>query len=348
MGYEEEDRERRQTEPVTFGVWSGLKNTVSAKRLRPEDLQKAENIDLDDEGMARRRRGWAEVATGDWHSVWEGETRTFAVKDGSVGVVHPDYSFTALQAGAGSKRVSFEQIKDVTYFSSEAVSGKILADDTVQAWGASNDAGTWVSPVVSPTSTLTEVAGRLLKAPPMATEIMEHNGRMWFAHGNMLWASELYLPDYVDSTRTFFQLESKITALGKVEDGFYVGTTRGLFFMSGPLAQLRQRQVLQCGVLAGSMVTADAALVGAEAGASALAVMFTSEEGICVGQPGGVVHNVTQSRVLLPTAISAAAMFRKQDGLNQYISAMESAGTPTSTARVGDYVDAEIVRAVDT
>ena len=43
---------------VIVGAYDGLKNTVAPERMGPKDLQKAINIDLDDSGQPRRRRGY--------------------------------------------------------------------------------------------------------------------------------------------------------------------------------------------------------------------------------------------------------------------------------------------------
>jgi hypothetical protein len=56
------------------------------------------------------------------------------------------------------------------------------------------------------------------------------------------------------------------------------------------------------------------------------------------------VYNLTEDRVWFPDAVAAAAMYREQDGIRQYVGVLNSAGGPTSTARLGDYVDAEIRR----
>ena len=53
---------------------------------------------------------------------------------------------------------------------------------------------------------------------------------------------------------------------------------------------------------------------------------------------------MTRDKVELPGATHGAAIHRREDGADHYIGALDSAGTPTSAARIGDYVDAEIIR----
>jgi hypothetical protein len=72
--------------------------------------------------------------------------------------------------------------------------------------------------------------------------------------------------------------------------------------------------------------------------------MFLTTAGVCAGFDNGLCYNLTESQMEFPSAESAAAMVRTQDGMSHYLAATTPGGTPTSTARIGDYVDAEIRR----
>lgn len=69
--------------------------------------------------------------------------------------------------------------------------------------------------------------------------------------------------------------------------------------------------------------------------------------GICKGLPGGNLVNATSGRVEFPAAASAAALYREDRGANAYVAVTDSAGAPQSNVRIGDYVEAELVRAAD-
>lgn len=344
MSRAEEERERSLTQPITFNKFEGMKNTVSRTRLTPTELERGLNIDIDDRNQIFRRRGFEQKVAGNFHSLWTGERFVLGVKDGSLGVINPDYSFETLLDDAGDARISYDEIADTVYFSSLDVSGKILADKSVVAWGAVASDNTWLSPVVNPTSTLQPQNGQLLGKPPMATSIASLNGRMYLANGSLLWATELYLYDYVDKTRNFIQFEAPITVLGAVTDGLYVGTEEAVWYLDGPLGQMRRRQISEAGAIPGSLVPVTAELVRPERNQSRRAVCFMTHDGLYAGLDSGTCYNMTETSFLFPAASSAAAMFRKQDGVNQYVGVLDSAGTPSSAARIGDYVDAEIVR----
>lgn len=331
-------------ESVVFSTFKGLKNTVTSERLETTDLERALNVDLDDVGQLHRRRGYVLKSAGNCHSIYTNGGTTYGVKDGVLGVINPNYSFTALLSGVGADRVAYVSIGDATYFASRAVSGRINADNTVSPWGAASDAGLWLSPVINPTSTLGAVAGRLLGAPPLATALAYLNGRIYLANGRTLWATELYMYDYVDKTKSYKMFEDEITGIGAVTDGLYVGTESGVWYLSGTLNEMKRTRMADYGVMPGSMVETPADFIGLEKAQSKTAIMMMTTGGVYAGLDNGGFYSITEDRVWLPQAVNVSALFRKQDGVNQYLAVANSGGTPVSNTRIGDYVDAEIIR----
>lgn len=330
---------------VVLSAFKGLRNNVTAERLAPDELERARNVDLNDAGQFRRRRGYTKVAEGNFHSLFTShDGAVYGVRNGALGIIRPDWSFEQIWGGGGSDPIAYVQVGDDIYFSSATVSGIIDAGDTVSDWGAQVAPGEWLSPVINPTDTLAPVAGKLISAPPMATALAYFNGRIYLASGKTVWATELYLYRYIDKTRNYMQFESEVTALGAVTDGLYVGTKSELWFLSGRLGEMRRVRTIDQGVLPGSMLDVPSHLVATQQAVTKNVLLVMTKGGLCVCQDGGNVYNITQPQVLFPDADSAAAMFRAQDGINQYVGVLSSGGSPTSTARIGDYVDAEIRR----
>lgn len=335
-------------ESVVLGAFSGLKNTIARERLTGSDLERAVNIDLDDTGQPRRRRGYDRKITGSWHSVRDIEGKVYGVKDGMLGIVRPDYSFSAL-AGVGTLALSYAAVAEQVYYSGSAASGIITEDETVIGWGITDGQGVWHSPVTQPTETLGEVAGRLLGDPPRAQHIAAYKGRIYLAVGKVLWATELYTYHLVDRTRGFVQFEHDITLLIAMDDGLYVGTTGGLYFIKGVFGAFKLSTVVADPVLSGSgaLVPVDLVHPNARTGpmpTGEAAIMMTTA-GILAGFDGGSAYNLTHDRMVFPAGVSAAALFRQDQGVSSYVAAVDSAGGVSSTARIGDYVDAEIIRA---
>lgn len=337
-------------ESIILGQFTGIKNTVSEERLGQNDLSAAVNVDIDDTGQVRRRRGQTLVSAGSYHSARNIAGRLLVVKDGMLGYLGANYAHTAL-VSVGDDPVAYTAVGDTIYFSSRAVSGK-LTETGIDAWGQLGGEGTWLSPVVAPTDTLGEVAGRLLGPPPLATELEHYKGRIYLAAGKYGWATELYLYDLVDRTRGLIQFEDEITLIAAVEDGMYWGTTKQLFFLSGTFGEgLKRTVVVNAPVLKGSLSWAPTADIHPSRGNAPIpegnSPVFITGDGICLGLDGGQVYNLTRGRVVLPAAVGAATLYREDRGVSQFVAVLDSAGGPAANARIGDYVDAEIIRAAD-
>lgn len=334
-------------ESIILGSFSGIRNTVSRERLQQGELMSAVNVDIDDAGQLRRRRGRRRVATGSWHSICTIGGGTLGVKDGQLGFMNASGQHNAL-GYVGDDPLCYTQVGNTVYFSSRSVSGKVERM-AILPWGEQG-AGEWVSPVVRPTATLGAVAGKQLTAPPNASEIEAWKGRIYLAVDNVIWATELYLYDKVDASKNYIMLEDDVTMIRGVEDGLYVGTTRQLLFLQGTLSEgLKQSIVMESPVVAGSSVLVPWSKAHPRARTQPVpegnGPMFMTGDGICLGLDNGEVYNLTQERTVFPTAVRAAALYREDQGANAYVAVADSAGGPSSTARIGDYVDAEIVRA---
>lgn len=335
-------------ENINLQAFSGLKNTVTPERLAPQELARAQNIDLDDLGQPHRRRGYTLRDAGDYHSLRQSSHDLYAVKNGDLGVVEANYQFTTVYAGVGAAPLAYEQVGDTLYFSSQQASGKVdVRSRAASGWGASTSEGMWLSPVVNPTATLGEIRGKLLGKPPMASYLAYLNGRIYLANENLLWATELYLYDYVDKTRNFLQFESKITGVANGTDGLYVGTETNVWYLEGQFSQMRRKLIMNVGMVPGSLIGVPAEFISAAgdmAQQSRNASLFLTEHGLIAGFDGGVCTNITQARHIFPSGQHVAPLFRKQDGANTYVGVIDSGGTPAANTRIGDYVDAEIRR----
>ncbi|MDR3427804.1 hypothetical protein [Silvimonas sp.] len=343
---------------VTFGKFSGLKNTVTAERLTNDELQSAVNIEVDDQGQIRRRRGYTKKLSGRFHSLFAAEDGTvYGVMNGNLVIINPGYTTQVLKTGlssdptAGETPLSWVQVGDTLYYSSPQDNGKIV-NGVALPWGTLDGSGYWLSPVVTPTATLAPIRGKLLRNPPKATCMTYWNGRIYMGAGNVLWATELFLYDVVDATRTFFQFEGEITVVGTVTDGIYVGTDQGLWFLTGPtIGELKRVPVMDSAVIPGSMVDIPAELanppqVGLNADTEVkISLAFLTTNGFCVAQDGGQAYNLTEDKFIFPDAARASALWRRQDGINQYVAVTDSEGDPATSARIGDYLDATIIRA---
>lgn len=373
-----QDQQDPQKDSVSIQKFLGLRNTKTLERLAPGELEYATNIDLDDIGQVHRRRGKTKVATGKFSSLFTSdEGNMFAVKDGVLGIVNPDYSFVSLKDGMSQNwdPLAYIQVgKTNVYFSGRSTAGIIDQDAlSVRPWMGPNLGGTpvtdpptrsipspdyWYSPVVNPTVTLPPIHGKILGPPPLATTLAYYNGRIYLGNKNIVWYTELFNYLYVDKTRNFWQFEADVTMIGSVTDGIYVGTKEGLWFISTPKwfgraksNEAKRIRVLDSGVIPGSMVYIPTELSNPtqvpleNQQPVKTSILFLTNNGYCGGQDSGVCYNFTESSFIFPDAESAAAIYRRQDGMNQYLAVTNSRGTPSTNARFGDHLDVELRRA---
>jgi hypothetical protein len=336
--------------------WTGLKNTLQPERLDPKDLVRARNVVLDDTGQPSRRRGYKLKLRGNVHSLFTSyQGVVLGVVDSELSVINPDYShqplvFIGTDPAAGMLPLAYAQVGDLVYYVGEIDRGLVsLPERSWGPWGDPDDL--WLSPVVNPTETLPAIAGRLLKQPPHATCITYYNGRLYLGRGRTLWVTELYLYNYVDATSGYKLFEADITMLGTVTDGIYVGTKEGLWFLTGPtFAEMKRTRAMDSGVIPGSMVDIPSELANPpqvplmattpiESG-----IMFMTTTGVCIGMDAGKTANMTETKYIFPNSVGAAALFRRQDGVNQYIAALQNGGSPTQNAAIGDHLDVTIIR----
>lgn len=342
---------------VSFEAFDGLNNIFEPEHLGPRDLVYAINVDLDDRGHPRRRRGYTQLDSGDYSNLFTSDDGTpYCMKDGALGYLQRDFTFVPLATGFPEPcpRMAWQQVGPWIYFSSRAFSGKVnrSTGDVVQ-WGASQPL--WFSPVVNPTPTLPPIRGRLYKAPPLAEFMTYFNGRIYLARSRQVWFTELYLYDWIDATKNVWNFEADVTMLGAVADGVYVGTEEGVWFVSRKWAwqahgiEAVRVRVLDFGVIPGSMVYIPAELanppqVDMRADTPVkVAIAFLTKEGYCGAQDGGLVYNYSETKFVFPDAVSATAMFRRQQGLNQFVAILNSEGEPSANARIGDYADATLL-----
>lgn len=344
-------------EPIVLSKFEGLKNTLQPERMGPADLQRARNVDLDDDGQLHRRRGVTLRVSGVAHSPFTtAQGVTFLVLNGELCVLRPNYARLSVVAIVGSDPskglapLSYVQVGTNLHYSGPADSGVVdLTSFTRSAWGSGEDL--WLSPVVNPTPTLPAIAGRLLGQPPNATSLAYYRGRIYLAEGNTLWATVPWLYNFVDKTKGYVQFESTITMLASVGDGLYVGTDEGVYFLAGDEFPQKKGRVMDSGVIPGSMQYIPGELgnppqigLGVDTPVQ-VSIAFMSTAGFCVGQDGGQCSNLTETKFWFPAAQSAASLFRRRDGANHFVTVMQSGGDPSDEGAIGDYIDVTVIRA---
>lgn len=334
--------------PIFIQAFAGVQNTSSAERIGLNAFVTGQNIDIDNDKQVHSRRGRTLKATGSWHSIHTSLSGDlYGVRNASLGFVQPDYTHIPI-VEVGNDWLTYVEIDRTMYWSSKLAHGKINLDTkTNQDWGALNEQGVWWSPVLEPSNTLGQVGGKLLRNPPKAEFMVYFNGRLYLALNKMIWATELFQYDYVDATRTYMMFEEDITGMAVVSDGIFVGTDANTYFLSGDFGKMQRVLTNSSPVIKGTMIPAVLDDYPDHPIHARTAINFATTQGLCVGFDRGLYRNLTQDHFWFPTAESGTAIARQQDGVTQFLSVFRHGGTPASGARIGDYVEAEIMRFVD-
>lgn len=161
------------------------------------------------------------------------------------------------------------------------------------------------------------------KQPPPPTSIIaEHYGRMLLGVGRHLVYSDAYRPGLYDPVRQAYTFASAVTLIAPVRNGVYVGTETEIVWLAGNDVSAASRSRLAgYGAIPGTLDYTEAQNVGGSE-ANALAAIFASQRGICVGLPDGGFSNMTLNRYAYPRASRGAGVVRIEDGKNRYIATM--------------------------
>lgn len=122
---------------VSLKKFSGLNNVFFPEDTDSKYLKEAVNIDIDKEGKIHKRKGYQRKLTGNFHSLWSNETNCYAVKDENLISILPNYSYTTIDTGYSTDRLSYETTGDNrVYFTSISKTG-IIENNIVRPWGIS-------------------------------------------------------------------------------------------------------------------------------------------------------------------------------------------------------------------
>lgn len=125
--------------------FTGLRNTVPPSRFDLGDLAEALNVDIDDSLLVQRRKGFDQIATGNFHSFWSDGVVAFAVLNQTDLVrIFADYTVEILRTGLTSGLyMSFASIGPQivnpestwrVYFTNGSEKG-VIDSGRVRSWG---------------------------------------------------------------------------------------------------------------------------------------------------------------------------------------------------------------------
>ena len=286
-----------------FRASTGLNVKVDPTRILfdPEtgvtDLAVAYNIVHDRTGRPSRRKGYTEVRSEAFTSLFYGGTDVIGVTGTSLCVLSKDLTqYSAIGTVTQDAPLDCVQVADAVYWVNGHEKGFVYA-------GENNE---WVMPDdYYGVDTKKELVG-----PPLGELIAVHGGQVYIADGPSLYVSDPGSLNHFDSVRGDIPWEANITMLKSVLAGLFVGTNRGCWFLavSSP-EDFRLVKLNDSIVIKGTAVKYDIGMTsfGRSLNETGIGVIWTATDGIYLGTADGRAYNITDQKLYPLNALSGTA-----------------------------------------
>lgn len=296
---------------ASLGYLSGINNIDPPSSLSYEKrdtdagvravypLQVAENVWIDNAmHLHSRTDGQTLRVSGSVHSMWSDGTTCLYVLGDTLYSMSKYFASTSLVSGLSySLRMSYASLNDRIYYSNGRDIGYVKAGVAYRI----------------------AVPAMEFKLPlPPGKHIGAYRTRLYSSAGKVLYISDS-LSDCYDVRTGFRYFKADIAMVRPVENGIYVADDQ-TWFMKGLAPEEMQREnVEDNSVIPYTDINIDDLAEGTKKGAWA---MWTSTEGICIGDGDGNVTELTSHRFSMAEHIQGTAMIRDTGGVAQYINTM--------------------------
>jgi len=120
---------------IVYREFTGVRNDVGPERFGPGDLVAADNCDLDSTGKLKRRRGFAPVLAGDFHSLWSDGDLCLMASDSELLRLLPNYTTITLRDDLSSvARMAYCRVNERVYYSNGYQTG-VVENGASRSWG---------------------------------------------------------------------------------------------------------------------------------------------------------------------------------------------------------------------
>jgi len=293
----------------SFDRFSGMNNVDPSFRLPASrdnnwrlssDMATIENLDIDNAMVLSTRLGSTlKISGSNIHSMWsDGDLDCLLVEHSILKRLTPQYSLITISE-VGTNRMSYCKWNSRVYLTNEKIIGYVT-DNTLTA-------------IPSPTKNY--------KLPlPAGKFIAYYRAHLYVAKGKVLYISDA-LCDHYD-IRTGFKIFSEdITMIQPVENGIYVGAG-GIYFLKGDEPDaMNKDKVFDADAIPYTNRSLTGEVVGD--GVQGQCALWTSSDGVCFGDGGGNVKNLTRARYSMSDYGIGGSVVRNINGTVHYITVLE-------------------------
>lgn len=296
------------TPTIELGNFKGINNVADANNLQLGELVEADNMDIDNEGKAKRRPGYTRkfIPTGKMHSMWSNDRICLFVDGSTLKRLYTDYTASVIREGVTSLPMSYVDVNEKVYYSNASVNGWV---DTL---GVDNQHAIPTANYKEKTKT--------------GQHVEYYRGRIYIAKNDTLWYTDPYNYSVIDMRTNAIKMKDEITMLKAVDDGIYISIgdiddrSSIIFLLGNTPDGMTSKEVASYGAIEGTAVKTKSAFVGD--GAVGKKALWTSRKGICLGENGGRFSNLTATRYEVTANRYGAGQFKIVDGVPQYLSSL--------------------------
>lgn len=121
---------------ILYSSFKGLDNVTDPQSTNPSFLKKVENINIDKTGGLSKRKGYLKKDSANYSSLWASENGLgcYGTRNEDLIRLNDDYSFITLKSSVGLDKLSFDEIDNIIYYSSNNVNG-IIHNGLNKEWG---------------------------------------------------------------------------------------------------------------------------------------------------------------------------------------------------------------------
>jgi hypothetical protein len=172
--------------------------------------------------------------------------------------------------------------------------------------------------ITEPVVTSRAVPNLRMGPAPYGSKVFYFAGRIWVVRDRFLLFSQPYQYGLFDKANGYATMPARVRMAVPVDDGIFIATDSRTYFLAGrDPATASFNEVANYGAVAWSDSVVDSSMVGKE-GVSGTAVMWATNNGVCLGTNGGNLKNVTGSRYVPKQGRIGAAVFKKTQTASQF------------------------------
>jgi hypothetical protein len=285
----------------------GVDNTSDPTKLQIRRgggafLREADNVDIDDENMAHRRKGWDELilSSGTIRSIWS-DGKVFLFAQGTdFKRLNKDYTAAVLITNIDpDDRMCYVAVNDIIYFANHSIVGFIEKELP------------YAFPDPNQTFKQRMVGGQILEY---------YNNRLYAAYDSIIYYSDATILTRMDKRKNAIAFPGRITMMKAVFDGIYVSAGGVTQFMAGnDPSEFVLNPATDTEAIEGTAITVE----GDGRDAASKTTYWLTEDGVYKGYKGGTAILMQEGRFSIEDLTRGAAILKTDNGYSQYLAISE-------------------------